>query len=219
MNQKSAATPETVLLALLAYQNLCVAESLFGYSGPRPELSARLPLGRLGAEVLSRFTRMCDAIPGGQQAALAAIQPLTSPVDEFVTITTPKARGERMLRLLFVTHLELELIQRLRVEELEPAAAEAIGTDAGLWQVIDHTSLTVLSVLGTNQRVCGELSTYVRRMLGEAAVVGQRLLVREPALRVLLTGDRDDQMTRSSAALGELLSAVSARLSQLGLSM
>ena len=45
------------------------------------------------------------------------------------------------------------------------------------------------------------------------------LLVREPALRVLLTGDRDDQMTRSSAALGELLSAVSARLSQLGLSM
>ena len=124
-----------------------------------------------------------------------------------------------MLRLLFVTHLELELIQRLRVEELEPAAAEAIGTDAGLWQVIDHTSLTVLSVLGTNQRVCGELSTYARRMLGEAAVVGQRLLVREPALRVLLTGDRDDQMTRSSAALGELLSAVSARLSQLGLSM
>ena len=47
----------------------------------------------------------------------------------------------------------------------------------------------------------------------------QRLVVRQPALLVALTGDSDDGLDASTAVLDEVLAAVAARVGRLGLSV
>ncbi len=209
----------TTVLALLAYQNLCIAESLFGRNSPEPELAERVPVGRLSAEALTRFTRMCDAIPGGQQAAITAMKQIASPIDEFLAVTSPRVRGEQLLRLLFVSCVDVELVARVRPDQISEATSEAIAADAGLWRAVDYASSGVLSAMSANVRAGDELSAYGRRLLGEAAVVGQRLLVRKEGLRLAFTGQADEDLIASTEVLDGLLAAVASRLAHLGLSV
>lgn len=207
----------TSLLALLAYQNLRVAQSLLRPEEGPTDLGELLPVARIAAEALTRFTHACDAIAGGQTAAQAAMVPITSPVDEFWSMTRPRNLGEQRLRVMVVANLELELVQRV-IEHVPEIAGETLEPAAALWRVIDLGSQGVVRAI---EQADGpdEMSLYARRLLGESAVMSQRLVVRQPALRVALTGESDDNLSASTAVLDEVLAAVAARVGQLGLSV
>lgn len=207
------------VLALLAYQNLCNAEVLLGRPSADQQLVDRVPIARLSGEALARFTRLCDAIPGGQSAAIAAMRPLASPIDEFLAVTAPRVRGEQMVRLLLANSLQLELVGRVLPDQVSETTTEVIAADAGLWRTIDYAASAVLDALGTNQRAADELSAYARRLLGDATVAGQRLLVREEGLRRALTGQIDPDLIAVTPVLDEMLAASASRLTQLGLSV
>ena len=63
------------------------------------------------------------------------------------------------------------------------------------------------------------MSLYARRLLGEAAVMAQRVLLRQEALRQAVVGGSEVASIDSSAVLDEVLAAVAARVGQLGLSV
>lgn len=210
--------PGTTLLALLGYLSLSLAESLMPREGGATDLADRLPVARVSAEALARFTQACDAIPGGQSAALQAMEPIAGPVDEFWAMTRPRVRVEQRLRVLAVASLELELVQRAR-DHVPDVVWEAIEPSAGIWRAIDHGSQITMDAIADHSRSVDELSLYARRLLGEAAAMGQRLMIRQAPLRQALTGQPDDDVTVSVAVLDEVLSGVAARLGQLGLSV
>lgn len=203
-------------MALLAYQQMSMAESLV--RAPSDELADRLPVARLAADALARSTRLCDAIPGGQNGAIAAMGPIVSPVDEFWTMTRPRSPIELWLRAAAVAAFELELIQRI-APQLSAAAAEALESQAGLWRALDHAHGAIGSAIAGRQASVDELSLYARRLLGETAVMAQRLAVRQPALRLALTSSEDADLTITSELLDDLLGAMGARLRSLGLSV
>lgn len=205
------------LLALLAYQNLCVAESLLRSSADS-ELADRVAIGRLGADALARFTQACDYLPGGQQSAVTAMAEIASPVDEFWLMTRPRTPAEGLLRLAAVASLEVELLQHVKAQ-LGEFDWEAITPSAGLWRAIDHGGQVVVAALGEPGRVGDELSLYARRLLGESAVMCQRLVVRQPALRRALTGQPDFDLSLTSGVLDLVLAGVATRLGQLGLAV
>lgn len=205
----STIEPQTALLALLAYQDLCVAESLLRASAELDDVDERLQIGRLAGEALSRSQRACDEIPGGQTAAVDAMAQITSPVDEFWTMTRPRVGVEQYLRVLAVSVVQLELAQRAGLELAE----------AGLWRAIDHGANRVHATITGHERSVDELSLYSRRLLGEVAVMGQRAMIRQDGLREALTGQRDDELAASGQVLDEVLGAVAARLGQLGLAV
>lgn len=207
----------TALLAFIAYQNLCLAESVQAAGPDRGDLAGRLATARLGADALTRFTRACDAIPGGQASAQMAIEPIVSPVDEFWAMTRPRVAVERLLRVLVVASLELELVQ-VAEENIPEEAWEVAAPDSGLWRAIDLGAGAVAGALA-DARNADELSLYARRALGEAAVLGQRLLVRQPGLRWALSASDDQDLTSSTVVLDEVLAGVAARLGQQGLAV
>jgi hypothetical protein len=205
----STIEPQNALLAVLAYQDLCVAEALLRASASIDDLDERLQIGRVAGEALTRCNQACDEIPGGQAAALAAMKPITSPIDEFWTMTRPRVLVEQYLRVLAVSVFELELAQRSDLELAE----------VGLWRAIDHGAGRVHQAITEHQRSVDELSLYARRLVGEVAVMAQRLIVRQEALRAALTGQPDDELDASGAVLDDVLASVAARLGQLGLSV
>lgn len=207
----------TALLAIIAYQNLCLAESVQASGSDRGDLAGRLATARLGADALARFTRACDAIPGGQSAAQLAIEPIVSPVDEFWAMTRPRVAVERLLRVLVVASLELELVQAAEAN-IPEEAWEVAAPNSGLWRAIDLGAGAVAADMA-DARNTDELSLYARRTLGEAAVLGQRLLVRQPGLRWALTADDDQDLNASTKALDEVLAGVAARLAGQGLAV
>lgn len=213
-----APEPAAALLALLTYQNLCVAESLNTRADGSAELSERLVVARLGSEALNRFTRACDAIPGGQGAAVAAMEPFVSAVDEFWSMTRPRVAAEQRLRVMVVASLELELLQRLG-EHLPDTVREALEPSAGLWRAVDHGAQSTVQASAGRGYGVDELSLYARRLLGEAAVMAQRVLLRQEALRQAVVGGSEVASMDSSAVLDEVLAAVAARVGQLGLSV
>lgn len=212
-----APDPGTALLAVLAYQNLRVAESLLVRAEESTELADLLPVARVAADALARFTLACDAIPGGQAAAQQAMEPIVSPVDEFWAMTRPRSRAEQRLRVMVVASTELEIVQRA-LAHIPEMAAEAIGPSAPAWRAIDHGSQATVAAIELAGNGSDELSLYARRLLGETAVMCQRVIVRQPALRVALTGGADEELTASTAVLDEVLAAVAARVAGLGLS-
>lgn len=216
MSNQNQAEPTTALLGLVGYLDLCIGESLC--ASAEAGLGERLLAARLSAETLQRSVRVCDAIVGGQNAARSAIESVTSPVDEFWAVTKPRVLVEQQLRLMVVASTELELVQRVAgpVSEL---AREAIAPTAGLWRAIDHGSSQTLEAIADQTRSVDELSLYARRLLGETAVMTQRLIVRQQTLRVALVGQPDDDLSASTALLDEVLGAVTARIAQLGLSV
>lgn len=193
-----------------------MAQSLLQREAGATDLGDLLPVARIAADALVRFTQACDAIPGGQTAAQAAMVPIISPVDEFWSMTRPRNLGEQRLRVMLVANLELELVQRVTAHVPE-MAGEAIEPSASSWRAIDLGSQAVVSAIEDADRPT--MSLYARRLLGESAVMCQRLVVRQPALRVALTGDSDDGLDASTAVLDEVLAAVAARVGQLGLSV
>lgn len=207
----------TSLLALLAYQNLRVAQSLLHREAGATDLGDLLPAARIAADALVRFTQACDAIPGGQTAAQTAMVPIISPVDEFWSMTRPRNLGEQRLRVMLMANLELELVQRVTAHVPE-MAGEAIEPSASSWRAIDLGSQAVVSAI-KDADSADEMSLYARRLLGESAVMCQRLVVRQPALREALTGDSDDGLDASTAVLDEVLAAMAARVGRLGLSV
>ncbi|MGB3954863.1 MAG: ferritin-like fold-containing protein [Brooklawnia sp.] len=217
MNTEMAPDPGTALLAVLAYQNLRVAESLLTRAEEPTELADRLPVARVAADALTRFTLACDAIPGGQTVAQQAMEPIVSPVDEFWAMTRPRSWAEQRLRVMVVASTELEVVQRA-LTHVPEMAAEAIGSTAAAWRAIDHGSQAAVAAVQLGGNGSDELSLYARRLLGETAVMCQRVIVRQPALRVALTGGMDEELTASTAVLDEVLAAVAARVAGLGLS-
>ena len=143
--------------------------------------------------------------------------PIISPVDEFWSMTRPRNLGEQRLRVMLMANLELELVQRVTAHVPE-MAGEAIEPSASSWRAIDLGSQAVVSAIEAADRP-DEMSLYARRLLGESAVMCQRLVGRQPALRVALTGDSDDGLDASTAVLDEVLAAVAARVGRLGLSV
>lgn len=194
---------------MLAYQDLCVAESLLRASADIDDLDERLQIGRLAGEALVRSQQACDEVPGGQAAALKAMEPVTSPVNEFWTMTRPRVGVEQYLRVVAVSVFELELAQRAELEL----------TEAGLWRAIDHGATRVRAAITDHQRSVDELSLYARRLVGEVAVMAQRLMVRQEPLREALTGQPDEELAAAGAILDQVLAAVAARLGKLGLSV
>nr|WP_279588610.1 ferritin-like fold-containing protein [Brooklawnia cerclae] len=206
---------------MLAYVNLCSAEELMRRSAGETDLTERLPVGRVAADQLARYARLSEAIPGGVPGVLAAMQPVISPVDEFIRLTQPRVRGEAMVRLVAVTGMELEIVQRV-ADGLDEAAREVLALTPGTWRAMDYGSAGVLEGVTGMIHGLDELSNYSRRVLGEAAAAGQRLLVRDTGLRALAAGQTpsggvDDPLARSIACLDDVLVATSARLAQLGL--
>lgn len=218
MSNQTAPDPGTALLALLAYQNLRVAESLLPHDGGVTDFADRLTVARISAGVLTRFTQACDAIPGGQNAAHAAMEPIISPVDEFWSMTRPRVRVEQRLRVMAVASLELELVQRAQ-DNVPDIAWEAMEPSAALWRAIDHGSQSTIQAIVDHTRSADEMSLYARRLLGEAAVMGQRVLMRQEPLRRALTGVLDEDFSASTERLDEVLAGVATRLGQLGLSV
>ena len=129
--------------------------------------------------------------------------PIISPVDEFWSMTRPRNLGEQRLRVMLMANLELELVQRVTAHVPE-MAGEAIEPSASSWRAIDLGSQAVVSAIEDADRP-DEMSLYARRLLGESAVMCQRLVVRQPALRVALTGDSDDGLDASTAVLDEVI--------------
>lgn len=218
MSNQKPFDPATAVLALLACQGMCVAESLMRGEGANRDLEERLTAARFSAEALAQFAQACDAVPGGPGAARTAFEPIVGLVDEFWLMTKPRARAEQWLRVMAVATFELELVQRAS-DHLCDADWEPVDSAAGLWRAIDHGSQVTLQAISDRSSSIDDLSLYARRLLGETAMLGQRLLVRQQPLRQALTGQPDDEVTVSTAVLGEVLSAVAARLSQLGLSV
>ncbi|WIY83772.1 ferritin-like fold-containing protein [Propionimicrobium sp. PCR01-08-3] len=218
MSTEIASEPCTALLAWLGYQNLWVAESSIVRSGSQTELADRLTVARLSADALDRCLQACDAIPGGQSAAAEKMAPIVSPVDEFWAVTKPRVQVEQRLRLMVLASVELELVQRLEDRLPEPAKS-VLTSEAGLWRTIDDGGSQVADAINGHTRSADELSLYGRRLLGEVVVMAQRLLVRQPDLRIVLAGESDDELSISTAVLDEVLQSTAARLTQLGLSV
>lgn len=213
-----AIDPVTSLLAVLAYQGLCTAESLMPDAQATSDLAERLLLARFSADALERFSHACEAIPGGPGAARSVVEPITGPVDEFWQMTKPRAAAEKWVRMLVVASVDLEFVQQGQLH-LDEVGWEPAGWVAGLWRIIDQASQAIVQALAESTSSADELSLYARRVVGEAAMLGQRLIVRQSPLRQVLTGQPDDDLNASTAVLGEALGTAAARLSQLGLSV
>lgn len=216
MNSDAAIEPGTALLALLAYQQMSMVESVL--RADSDDLAERLAVARMAADALVRSTRLCDAIPGGQNGAVVAMEPMVSPVDEFWLMTRPRIPVELWLRAAAVAALEIELLQRV-APHLGVVATEVVAAEAGAWRAIDHGGRAVAQAIASGQASVDELSLYARRLLGESAVMTQRLVVRQPGLRRALTGTTDEDLTASSALLDDLLGALGERLRSMGLSV
>lgn len=216
MSNEIASEPVASLLAWIAYQNMVLAESSVVRYADQSDLTDRLVIARLSSEALNRSMQVLDVIPGGQSGSEQAIEPIMSPVDEFWSVTKPRVQVEQRLRLMVVASIELELV--LRLEQRLPEPAREILTNAtSLWRTIDHGGSQVLAAVEEKTRSVDELSLYARRLLGETVVMAQRLLVRAPDLRIVISGEADDELSVSTAVLHEVLQTTAARLSQLGL--
>lgn len=207
-------TPEfsQVVLATLAYVNLRVAESLM--AGPIDDLGQRAGRARLAGDALARFSSLCDALPGGFAAAQEVLVRAASPVDEFDTMTTPRTESERWFRLAAVTNWEVEFVQALvdRAPDLVPEAAQV---SPGLWRRLSAAGEAIKATTPENQSAADALALYGRRLLGEATVLCQRLIVRDEAFRLTIAGEIDEDLVISGRFINELLAAVWARLAKL----
>lgn len=138
-----SAPASTALLSTLAYQNLCVAEMLLAPPRQHDDVGQRAHLGRLAGDALERFSALCDAVPGGFAAARDAMDRAASPVDEFITMTTPRDGAESWLRLAAMASWEIELIERMT--ERDPDRLGEVARDTtGLWCRLEAAATGVL---------------------------------------------------------------------------
>lgn len=200
----------TALTSALGYANMRMGELIANYQAPEQSLGDRTEIARLAHDALNRYVRLTDATPGGFSAAQTAMTGYTNPIDEFIAMTTPRSDVQAGLRLMALSSWEIELVNKL-----DEPYGEVVAVDAGLWRRVEAGEKVVreteLDDLGRSAA-----SVYARRLLGEAAVMSQRLVVRQPAFREVLAGGEDEDITTSTQLLDDVLSAVARRVNATG---
>ena len=149
---------------------------------------------------------------------MAEIQTLRAPVDEYWNLTRGRDNVEARIATMVAALVELEVVDRM-IPQLSESAAELLGDATVAWQVVDLGAQAVAEELERDPHRVDGLSLYARRVIGEAAVLLQGVVVRRTGLRVALTGEPDDELRATTAVVDQILSAVAARLSGMGLSV
>lgn len=205
-------------LGLIALLDLTLAQAGFTGSPEAVDLSERLDIARLTAGLLTRVGQLCDGFAGGQPRAVTEIQTLRAPIDEYWNLTRGRDNVELHIAMMVVGLVELELVDRM-IPQLSDSAAELLRDATVSWRIVDLGAQAVVEELARDPQRLDGLSLYARRVIGEAAVLVQGVVVRRTGLRVALTGDSDDELRATTAVVDEILSAVAARLSGTGLSV
>ena len=177
-----------------------------------------LTLAQAGFADSPEVGRLCDGFAGGQPRAVAEIQTLRAPVDEYWNLTRGRDNVEARIATMVAALVELEVVDRM-IPQLSESAAELLGDATVAWQVVDLGAQAVAEELERDPHRVDGLSLYARRVIGEAAVLLQGVVVRRTGLRVALTGEPDDELRATTAVVDQILSAVAARLSGMGLSV
>ena len=107
-------------LAMMAHLDLTMAEIGFAPTFEAIGLGERVDVSRLVAGLLLRVSQLCDGFAGGQACAVAEMETLRIPIDEFWAMTRPKDRVEQRLRILVAAALELELVERMLLVSTHP---------------------------------------------------------------------------------------------------
>ena len=203
---------------MMAHLDLTMAEIGFAPTFEAIGLGERVDVSRLVAGLLLRVSQLCDGFAGGQACAVAEMETLRIPIDEFWAMTRPKDRVEQRLRILVAAALELELVERM-APRLDASTVEAASDTTSAWRIVDLSSRAVVQELKTNPDRRDSLSLYARRVIGEAAVLVQGIVVRREGMRLALTGGLDPELQVSTVVVDGLLAAVATRVGALGLSV
>lgn len=205
-------------LGLFAYLDLTMAQTGFAVAGEAVELSERLDLSRLAAGLLARVAQLCDGFAGGQPRAVEEIQSLRAPIDEYWNLTRGRDIVEQRIAAMVISLVELELSDKIATN-ISESAAELISDATVGWRIVDLASQAITDELESDPHRRDGLSLYARRVIGEAAVLLQGVVVRRVGIRLALTGNSDEELSATTAVVDEILSAVAARIAGLGLSV
>lgn len=165
---------------------------------------------RMLGDCLTRFAQITDAMPGGFSRSHAVMSQIASPIDEWIAMTAPKNMAQRHVRLMAALSWEIELLANA-----QSVPDDLPSDDASLWRLFEAAQSLAADACASYDSL-DELSVYARRMIGEGAVLAQRLIVRQPEFRMILVGQPDDDLGLSGAFMAELLDKVAAHLRRVG---
>jgi tRNA-(MS[2]IO[6]A)-hydroxylase (MiaE)-like len=204
------------LLGVLAYGELTAFDRLADDSRLAPTLAGRAALAGMAAAEIGHYERLRARLTELGADAEAAMRPFVGVFDAFHASTAPSTWLEGLVKAYVGDGIAADFYREVS-QFLPPTDRDLVLEVLADTGHADFAVREVRAAIAADPAVCGRLSLWARRLVGEALSQAQRVAAERDALAMLLVGGTGD-LGGIASLLKRITSAHTARMQTIGLS-
>ncbi|NJP42436.1 tRNA 2-methylthio-N6-isopentenyl adenosine(37) hydroxylase MiaE-like protein [Streptomyces sp. PRB2-1] len=206
------------LLGALAYGELAAFERLAEDAKLAPTLEDKAELAAMAAAEFQHFAQLRDRLTEVGEAAVEAMEPFSTALDDFHRQTAPSDWLEGLVKAYVGDSIASDFYREVavRLDSDTRTLVLAVLDDTG------HATFAVEKVraaIDADPRVGGRLALWARRLMGEALSQAQRVVADRDALSTMLVGGVADgfDLAEVGRMFSRITEAHTKRMAALGL--